>query len=151
MLLATPAGEQPKRGVVIRYHQTLRLVNNIAAIGAGSSGVPASDCLPITHGSKGRVFSTCPPPTTRLLRGIKGFAHLSLGEVSAHRPWAPPVPLLFTPILYHGIWEKSIWQYALKIELIFCQNCAKCQMPRAALEGERAKKVGAYAATISPV
>lgn len=127
----TPAGEQPERGVVIRYHQTLRLVNNIAAIGAGSSGVPASDCLPITHGSKGRVFSTCPPPTTRLLRGIKGFAHLSLGGRSTlvlplMRRTVNRLPLLFTSKVYHGIWEKSTGNIAQKIGLIFYQSCVKC-------------------------
>lgn len=64
----------------------------------------------------GEFSSTCPPLTTRHLRGIKGFARQSLGEVSAHRPWAPPVPLLFTSKVYHGIREKSTGNVAQKIE-----------------------------------
>jgi hypothetical protein len=98
MLHARPAGVQPKRRWLFVTTQTLALVKNIGAFGAGSSGVPASDCLPITHGSKGRVFSTCPPLTTRPSRGIKGFAHLSLGGGTA---------LLFTNKVYHGYREKS--------------------------------------------
>lgn len=60
-----PPASSPNKGAVIRYCQTLRLVKCLRQVVRVYE--IARFCPPLTYsGDLRRVFSTCPPPTTRL-------------------------------------------------------------------------------------
>lgn len=139
ILAPGPWARGPNKGRFFDTTKRSAQVNNIAADGAGLRDCPLLFALDHS-GDLRRVFSTCPPPTTDYHGGLKGLP-TSPSEGADARA-ATPVgrtvgrsPLLFTPILYHGIRDLSSSQNAQRFAKKKSESCAICQKLRALVVG----------------
>ena len=138
--------------------QTLRLVKLLRLLVQVRADclLPTASLSPTA--ARGGFSALVRHPQPDLNGGLKGLPARPLEKCRHIRPWAPPVPLLFTSILYHEYREKSTGNITQKIQMKKCRICIYCTIPLAWAAGERLKKgvrswwtPSFYTGTTSPV